>query len=737
MKTTKYSISNGKAAAGKALSDLYNSGAGALYGADFSKSTEIRIILTKTVVEKGQPSKGVFMNARIRPMVLRLLFLICGFLVFVACEENSIANENPLNQDATGETDETDTADKAIHDIDLTGFIPVPGLEVSPVTSFSAMYYDAALKWRVAKAEDVNASVDEKDMPIEVFQPYTSYTVFVTLTRSSSDIEFSASVNVTHAQAGHATFTGGGDSVSGFISFPPYIHDIDLTDYIPVPGPEVSPVTSFSTSSYNAAVEWRVVEAEDVNASVDEDEDMPIEVFQPYTSYTVFVTLTRSSSDIEFPASVNVIHAQGGLITFNGGGDSVSGVISFPPYILGADPGQPAIVALFSGNSSVAMDSAIDLIKAAVVGQSALFIQLKLGNEQVTFGANDLGTEGLTLNNENSPAEVIIDGGGRVIDLTGSPSGNPLITVGEGITLTLRNITFKGLNDGNGDVSNNNVSLIKVTTGGHFILGTGAVIRDNATSGGYGGGVYVGGSGMFTMNGGNISGNRTAADIHLGGGVYVGDSGVFTMNSGNISNNIIGQDLIHYSYGGGVYVGGYGTFIMNGGNISNNIVYARHYSYGGGVYVGGYGTFIMNGGNINNNVAFGAQAPFTLACGGGVSVHDSGTFNMEGGIIRNNNVTGVAYPGYIGGGRGGGVFVFGFNSIFTKNGSAGFIYGIGDPDLANTTFYDGNAYSAGDVVYYMKVLFNNNSADDKRRNTTAGSGVSLVVNKGIVGSGWE
>jgi hypothetical protein len=60
---------------------------------------------------------------------------------------------------------------------------------------------------------------------------------------------------------------------------------------------------------------------------------------------------------------------------------------------------------------------------------------------------------------------VIIDGGERTVDLTGSANSSPLITVGTGVTLTLRNITFKGLN-ATGDGTNNIVSLIKVESGG-------------------------------------------------------------------------------------------------------------------------------------------------------------------------------------------------------------------------------------------------------------------------------
>jgi hypothetical protein len=139
----------------------------------------------------------------------------------------------------------------------------------------------------------------------------------------------------------------------------------------------------------------------------------------------------------------------------------------------------------------------------------------------VSFDAGtDLGTTGLLLKHDparltdpdatNSPANLVIDGGGQTVDLTGSPSGHSLITVGSGVTLTLRNITFKGLSTGDGDTADNKASLITVNNGGKLILEEGAVITGNcygSSSGsvkiGHGGGVYVGGS-TFTKTGGSV-----------------------------------------------------------------------------------------------------------------------------------------------------------------------------------------------------------------------------------------
>jgi hypothetical protein len=137
----------------------------------------------------------------------------------------------------------------------------------------------------------------------------------------------------------------------------------------------------------------------------------------------------------------------------------------------------------------------------------------------------DLGTGGLVLNTGNSPAGVVIDGGGRVIDLTVPAIGSPLITVGQGVTLTLKHITLKGLNSEDGV---NNTAPLVLVNGGNLILETGAVITGNRTAWD-GGGVVVAEGGTFTMNDGTISGNTSSL---FGGGVWT--SGTFIKESGII-----------------------------------------------------------------------------------------------------------------------------------------------------------------------------------------------------------
>ncbi|GHV28359.1 hypothetical protein AGMMS4952_11790 [Spirochaetia bacterium] len=243
-----------------------------------------------------------------------------------------------------------------------------------------------------------------------------------------------------------------------------------------------------------------------------------------------------------------------------------------------------------------------------------------------------------------------------------------LFTVDSGVTLSLdHNISLKG-------ISNNNVSLVWVNSGGTLELKDGAKISGNTANYSLGGGVYV--EGTFTMEGGEISGNTadasysgpSARSFSPGGGVYVG-SGTFTMEGGEISGNTAaayssGSSAYSYSYGGGVYVYE-GTFTMEGGEISGNTASsssrssAYSYSYGGGVYV--YeGTFTMEGGEISGNTASSSSSSSYGSSSYGGGVYAGGTFTMEGGEIS-GNIASSSYSSY-----GGGVLVS--SGTFTMEG---------------------------------------------------------------------
>jgi hypothetical protein len=319
------------------------------------------------------------------------------------------------------------------------------------------------------------------------------------------------------------------------------------------------------------------------------------------------------------------------------------------------------------------------------------------GLELVNLAAKDtdIGT-GLVLKSDNSPAEVTIDGGGRMIELTGDGKGS-VITVGSGVTLTLQNITFKGLD-------NNNAPLIKVD-GGTLVLEDGAVITGNTNTESGGGGVYVCNSGTFSMKGGTISDNKSTKneEYYGGGGVFV-SIGTFSMSGGTIRGNEAMRDG-----GGGVFVIS-GTFSMSGGTISNNKVNGNF--NGGGVFVDAYGaTFTMSGGTISDNEA---------KDGGGVFVNKDGAFSMSDGTISGNKAAD----------SGGGVFVKD-QGTFIKTPAddsltSGVIYGNTAPLLANAAKGD----SFGHAVRFE-------GGGNNLRSTTAGENITLTTKTYGESGGWD
>jgi uncharacterized repeat protein (TIGR02543 family) len=333
----------------------------------------------------------------------------------------------------------------------------------------------------------------------------------------------------------------------------------------------------------------------------------------------------------------------------------------------------------------------------------------------------------ITLNNNETiaPRSLVYSGktvgitlsGGTMERTVGLSTSGALFALGNGVTLTLDdNVTLQGR-------SNNTASLVQVNSGGTLVMNTGSKLNGNTNSSSSGGGVYVGNSGTFTMNGGIISDNNSS---DYGGGVLV-YGGTFTMSGGTISGNtfpwrgggvyVTGGTFAMSGgtindngafYGGGVYVGTSGTFTMSGGSISGN----TSIDHGGGVYVGNSGTFNMNGGIINGNIASSSDAS-----GGGVYVGNSGTFTMIDGTISGNTAS-----------RGGGVYVFNTDTgTFTKQ-PGGVIYGANESNSAlRNTATSGNNNGHTAYVY----------SPTKKRDATAGIGTTM--NSGLSGStgGWE
>jgi hypothetical protein len=306
------------------------------------------------------------------------------------------------------------------------------------------------------------------------------------------------------------------------------ITDSDLTEALPAPVTGAKPVMEIKEGRYTGKVAW--TDTATGKAPV---------YFKGETVYAATITDLVANTDFYFSTDgVTVTHGDSSRISY--APDGKVGVVFLKTGAFWEYDGS------FSGSSTVGgeMDSAIDIIRQAKnEGWSSL--SLKLFPWPETVDLNTSGTDisgGLVLKaGDNSPASVTLDGGGKTIPLpqTGTFTAS-VITVGNGVTLTLKNITFKG----NIGSKQNEKPLIIVETGGTLVLEDGAVITGHYNDKkNFGSGVYVNG-GSFIMNDGEISGNTGKN----GSAVYV-ENGTFTMNNGVISGNTASTFL-----GGGVYL---------------------------------------------------------------------------------------------------------------------------------------------------------------------------------------
>ena len=263
----------------------------------------------------------------------------------------------------------------------------------------------------------------------------------------------------------------------------------------------------------------------------------------------------------------------------------------------------------------------------------------------------------------------------------------PLITVANGGSLTLKNITING---GSGEPSSSNIAtnvtyasnsakapLIVVQSGGSLNIRDGAVLEYNSnkpdsvsTSGylGQGGAVYC--QGNLNMTGGTIR----YCEALSGGGIYIESANTsritFNLSGGTITYNYAREivsktsdrdDPYHRNAGGGVYVGDYVTMNMSGGTISYN----QSAREGGGISLGW----------LNRND------------GSAISTYIT-TFNMTGGVFDHNTATSTGGGLNVTAGREAYIYA----GYFTNNTANGNEYQTGDGSSSWTVYSGGGIY---------------------------------------------
>ena len=201
------------------------------------------------------------------------------------------------------------------------------------------------------------------------------------------------------------------------------------------------------------------------------------------------------------------------------------------------------------------------------------------------------------------------------------------------IPVIIKNLKITGGNNSNtGDIKGGGIYIAEGST---VTLDDGTLITGNSAD--TGAGIYVEG-GEFTMNGGEISGNKTDASNNgegngaeksygAGGGVFVYADGSFTMSGGEISgNSAINKKLDEeptstmYAYGGGVCLQASGSklasFTMTGGTISGNTAGTSGNGIGffGSLDTGVTGTISLGGDAIitNNDIYLPSNVTITI-----------------------------------------------------------------------------------------------------------------------------
>ena len=284
-------------------------------------------------------------------------------------------------------------------------------------------------------------------------------------------------------------------------------------------------------------------------------------------------------------------------------------------------------------------------------------------------------------------------------------------------------------------------SIIKAASGGTIELKSGAILENNKAAQ-FGSGILAINGVEITMEDGAVIRNNTNRNYELGGGILLGNGSIFTMNGGEISGNTANG-------GGGVAIIG-STMVMNGGKISNNSTYKTtgQGSYGAGVYVADYAnasggdilfkpkpaSFEMNGGKITGNKA--------LDYGGGILTFPQQskkiTINIKNGEISENQVTegsGGAVAAFFDGTElniKGGTLTG--NSAYQFGGGA-FLYQATHVTISGGTISENNASAGGGVCLFAgsKVKQTGGSIENNVANVGGGvCGGTYTMTGGVI-----
>ncbi|MDR1507272.1 MAG: hypothetical protein LBI67_09255 [Treponema sp.] len=345
-----------------------------------------------------------------------------------------------------------------------------------------------------------------------------------------------------------------------------------------------------------------------------------------------------------------------------------NGIRVFPPYSCPAFATSVTLleeVAAMGGTKYSSLSAALD---AAPFGSKSAPVEITL-LKNISFPER---SSSYTINGKHIK---LIGGSYTVTHKTGDT--NPLFAINAG-SLVLENITLAG----NGADGNNAIKLLL----SGLTMGTNAVIKDFSGPS-TNGAVFVPLLSTFTMTENAVIKTNT---MDKGGAVYI-DGGLFTMEGGSITGNSANQ-------GGGVYMN-YGVFTMSGGMIGGSPAEKNTATSGHGAYMDG-GIFNMSGaarisGNDLYLVTGKFVSPTALSGSGIVAVITPQSYSgspriLSDGIQRSRfSVTPNGTTFY---------FINGIGLLASPSGGIGYgeiLYGTDGPDIINVPVYIDGTIDAG------------------------------------------
>lgn len=320
----------------------------------------------------------------------------------------------------------------------------------------------------------------------------------------------------------------------------------------------------------------------------------------------------------------NNLALQGGSATGSGGGINATGAASLVVNN-----------SVITGNSATTNGGGIAFTNGTLTLSNSQIVSNTAGNNGGGVYSNN-GT--ITFDNSQVLTNTAVNnGGGIALNLAGASLTMNSGQINDNVASTAV-LAFPGggvyVAQGSATINDGEIRNNVAYRGGGILVSSGTVainggqIVDNEAN--YGGGVYVRNpSASLTINGGEITQNRSIGPSDFGGGGLYIFQGLATLNDGDISFNTALND------GGGMEIGDVqGRFVQNGGAIFNNSA-----SNMGGAIYNAEGTLTINGGTIHTNDS--------SMGGGGIANGIAGEIAIQNAAILTNTTSGSTLGGGI------------------------------------------------------------------------------------------